>query len=309
MNQKRDLVSISDLSEKQCLALLRRGETHRSGATRSSRALEGKSLAMLFSKASTRTRVSFDVGMFQLGGHAVVLSDKDSQIGRGEPIADTARVLSGYVDGIMIRTFSHERVETLAKWSSVPVINGLTDFNHPCQVLADLLTCRSEFGEERLSSLKVTWIGDGNNMTRSWINAARLLGFELRLCGPERYMLDDEFIANAVSDLPNVLYEPEPFVAAQGVDVVTTDVWASMGDEAETETRLKAFEGYSVDARVMNATNEGSIFLHCLPVHRGEEASAEVVDGPSSRVWIEAENRLHIQKAILEWTIGGLDFS
>lgn len=308
MNQKRDLVSISDLSKAECIGLLRRGAMHRTGSTHSSRPLEGKSLAMLFSKASTRTRVSFDVGMFQLGGKAVVLSDKDSQIGRGEPIADTARVLSGYVDGIMIRTFSHERVETLAKWSTVPVINGLTDFNHPCQVLADLLTCISEFGEERLSNLKVTWIGDGNNMTRSWINAAVLLGFELRLCGPEAYMLNDDFIAKAVNDAPNVNYVASPILAARGVDVITTDVWASMGDEAETETRLKAFDGYSVDSRVMAETNEASIFLHCLPVHRGEEASADVVDGPHSRVWIEAENRLHVQKAILEWTVGGLDF-
>ncbi|MGB0647679.1 MAG: ornithine carbamoyltransferase [Bradymonadia bacterium] len=309
MNQKRDLVSIGDLSKGECLALLRRGDMHRTGATRASRPLEGKSLAMLFSKASTRTRVSFDVGMFQLGGQSVVLSDKDSQIGRGEPIPDTARVLSGYVDGIMIRTFSHQRVETLAEWSTVPVINGLTDFNHPCQVLADLLTCRSEFGEERLTNLKVAWVGDGNNMTRSWINAARVLGFELRLCGPEDYMLADDFIAKAVGDLPNIHYESSPLAAAQGVDVMTTDVWASMGDEAEAETRLKAFEGYSVDSRVMAETNEESIFLHCLPVHRGEEVSSEVVDGPNSRVWLEAENRLHIQKAILEWTIGGLDFS
>jgi ornithine carbamoyltransferase len=304
---KRDLLSLSDLSREEFIGLLRRGELHRTGALDGVASLKGKSLAMLFSKASTRTRVSFDVGMFQLGGHAVVLSDRDTQIGRGEPVQDTARVLSGYVDGIMIRTFEHAQIEALAQWSSVPVINGLTDFNHPCQVLADLLTCRTEFGEARLSDLIVTWIGDGNNMTRSWVNAAQVLGFELRLCSPQNYALDESFLAVARSHGAHLTCFTDPVSAATGAHVITTDVWASMGDEAELDERVAAFKSFIVDEAVMRKAASDSIFLHCLPVHRGEEASAVVVDGPHSRVWQEAANRLHVQKAILEWTLGELN--
>lgn len=303
---KQDLLSLGDLSVEQLMGLLRRGMLHRSGGLDGIASLKGKSLAMLFSKASTRTRVSFDVAMFQLGGHAVVLSDRDTQIGRGEPVEDTARVLSGYVDGIMIRTFEHTQIQSLAQWSSVPVINGLTDFNHPCQVLADLLTCYTEFGEARLSDLIVTWIGDGNNMTRSWVHAAQVLGFELRLCSPKSYALDEVFLATARSHGANLKCFTDPATAAKHAHVVTTDVWASMGDEAELDERVAAFKSFIVDDVVMERTAPDSIFLHCLPVHRGEEASATVVDGPHSRVWQEAANRLHIQKAILEWTLGGI---
>lgn len=306
--EKRDLLSLADLSSEQLLGLLRRGSAHLSGALSGVKSLQGKSLAMLFSKASTRTRVSFDVGMFQLGGHAVVLSDRDTQIGRGEPVEDTARVLSGYVDGIMIRTFEHAQIETLAQVASVPVINGLTDFNHPCQVMADLLTCSTEFGEAALGDLVVAWIGDGNNMTRSWVHAAQVLGFELRLCTPTAYALDDEFVSKAKSSGARITAYDDPVIAAKDANVVTTDVWASMGDEAEAEQRVADFKDFAVNDAVMAQTAPGSIFLHCLPVHRGEEASARVVDGVHSRIWQEAANRLHVQKAILEWTIGGLSF-
>ena len=300
---KQDFLTLSALSEPELLGLLRLAKNHRDDVGTGSKTLANKSLAMLFSKASTRTRVSFDVAMYQLGGHALMLSDKDSQIGRGEPIEDTARVLSRYVDGIMIRTFSHELVERLARYSSVPVINGLTDFTHPCQVLADLLTCVYEFGEQALKTMRVTWIGDGNNMTRSWVHAAQRLGFELHLCSPAAYALDQDFIDKAKSDGARVRQFHDPVAAAAGADVVTTDVWASMGDESESEQRLKAFEGFTVDSQVMSAASDGAIFLHCLPVHRGEEAASDVVDGPQSRIWDEAENRLHVQKAILEWTM------
>jgi ornithine carbamoyltransferase len=305
---KRDLLSLADLSPAQFLGLLRRGSAHLSGDLIGVKSLQGKSLAMLFSKASTRTRVSFDVGMYQLGGHAVVLSDRDTQIGRGEPVEDTARVLSGYVDGIMIRTFEHAQIETLAQVASVPVINGLTDFNHPCQVMADLLTCSTEFGEAALGDLVVTWIGDGNNMTRSWVHAAQVLGFELRLCAPTAYAPDQAFVSEATSRGARITCYDDPVIAAKNANVVTTDVWASMGDEAESEQRVADFKDFSVNDAVMAQTAPGSIFLHCLPVHRGEEASARVVDGAHSRIWQEAANRLHVQKAILEWTIGGLSF-
>ena len=260
------------------------------------RPLDGKSLAMIFRKSSTRTRVSFESGMTQLGGHALFLSDRDSQMGRGESVYDTANVLSGYVDGIMIRTFGHDEVLELAKAASVPVINGLTDLLHPCQVMADVFTMVEEFGPE-LGGLRVAWIGDGNNMANSWINAALRFGFGLTLACPEGYDPAAEIMGRGGDG--GVTVVREPLAAAEGAHVVTTDVWASMGQEEEQASRESAFVGFAVDQATMGAADPEAIFLHCLPAHRGEEVSADVIDGPQSRVFQEAENRLHVQKAIL----------
>jgi ornithine carbamoyltransferase len=263
--------------------------------------LTGKSLAMIFMKSSTRTRVSFEVGTWQLGGHALFLSPRDVQLGRGEPVADTARVLSRYVDGIMIRTFAHSEVEELAKYADVPVINGLTDLLHPCQILADILTIRQHLGS--IDGRKVAWVGDGNNMANSWINAAYRLGFDLTLACPEGYDPDAAILKRAQS-AAKVRVVRDPAEAVEGADVVNTDVWASMGQEEEQAIREKAFKGYMVDESLMSRAQQDAIFMHCLPAHRGEEVSAEVIDGPQSVVWDEAENRLHVQKAIMANTIG-----
>lgn len=295
-SDKRDFLSLRDLERDEILALLARARALKAG-TEGGPLLAGRTLAMIFRKSSTRTRVSFEVGMAQLGGHAVFLSDLTSQIGRGEPVPDTARVLSGYVDGIMIRTFAHSEVEELAKFSTVPVINGLTDRLHPCQLLADLLTITEAFGPD-VSRCPVAWIGDGNNMANSWLNAAAILGFELRLACPEGYDPDPEILAWAEARTRVVLTR-DPAEAVQGVRVVTTDVWASMGQESEADERAAAFAGFCVDADLMARAQGDSIFLHCLPAHRGEEVSADVIDGPQSRVFEEAENRLHAQKALL----------
>ena len=261
------------------------------------RLLDGKSLAMIFRKSSTRTRVSFEAGMTQLGGHALFISDRDSQMGRGESVSDTAKVLSGYVDGIMIRTFGHDEVVELADQATIPVVNGLTDLLHPCQVVADVFTMVEEFGPD-LGSLKVAWIGDGNNMANSWINAAHRLGFSLSLACPEGYEPDGAILARA-QDGGRVEVVRDPGRAAAGAHVVTTDVWASMGQEDEQAAREAAFAGYCVDRPLMDSADPDGIFLHCLPAHRGEEVAADVIDGPGSRVFQEAENRLHVQKAIL----------
>jgi ornithine carbamoyltransferase len=264
--------------------------------------LAGKSLAMIFMKASTRTRVSFEVGAWQLGGHALFLSPRDIQLGRGEPIADTARVLSRYVDGIMIRTFAHAEVEELAQHASVPVINGLTDLLHPCQILADLLTVKQHLGG--WEGKKVAWIGDGNNMANSWINAAYMLGFDLTLACPKGYDPDPAILARA-QGAAKVTVVRDPRAAAEGAHVVNTDVWASMGQEEEQDKRARAFAGYEVNSGLMRVADKDAIFLHCLPAHRGEEVSMQVIDGPQSRVWDEAENRLHVQKAIMAVLMGG----
>ena len=271
------------------------------------RPLEGKTLAMIFHKASTRTRISFEVGTFQLGGHALMISAGTSQISRGEPIRDSARVMSRYVDGVMIRTFAHADVEDWAQASSVPVINGLTDLYHPCQLLADLLTIREAlgFGERRAwCDLKVAWVGDGNNMAHSWIEAACALGFDLRLACPEGFDPDSKILDYAKEHEARVSLYRNPHEAAENVHVVTTDVWASMGQEDEAQVRMRAFSGFQVDVSMMNRAEPEAIFLHCLPAHRDEEVSAEVLEGAQSRVWDEAENRLHAQKAILVHLMG-----
>ncbi len=293
---KRDFLAIPDFEREELLGILDRARRMKSGEE-GGNVLAGKCLAMIFRKSSTRTRVSFEVGMVQLGGHALFLSDRDSQMGRGESVHDTARVLSGYVDGIMIRTFAHAEVEELARHATVPVINGLTDLLHPCQVMADVQAVQEEFGSE-LRDLTVAWIGDGNNMANSWINAAWRFGFRLRLACPEGYDPDAGLVERAREGTEVVLTR-DPAEAAAGARVVTTDVWASMGQEEEAQARARAFSGFQVDGALMARAAPDAIFLHCLPAHRGEEVAAEVIDGPQSRVFPEAENRLHAQKAIL----------
>ena len=297
----RDFLAIPDFSTDELVALFALAEAMRAGRY-DKKPLTGKSLAMICMKSSTRTRVSFEVGTWQLGGAAWFLSPRDVQIGRGEPIGDTARVLSRYVDGIMIRTFSHQDVEDLARDASVPIINGLTDLLHPCQVLADVLTIRQHLGTHE--GQVVAWIGDGNNMANSWINAAYRLGFDLRLACPEGYDPDPALLARA-RERGRVELVRDPREAVRGATVVTTDVWASMGQEEEQAARERAFAGFTVDGALMAAAEPNAIFLHCLPAHRGEEVAAEVIDGPQSRVWDEAENRLHIQKAIMAVLMGG----
>jgi ornithine carbamoyltransferase len=297
----RDFLAIPDFTRDELIRVFDIADAMRAGSyTR--KPLAGKTLAMIFMKSSTRTRVSFEVGTFQLGGHALFLSPRDIQLGRGEPIADTARVLSRYVDGIMIRTFSHEEVEELARHATVPVINGLTDLLHPCQVMADVLTIRQHLGG--WEGKKVAWIGDGNNMANSWINAAYRLGFELTLACPEGYDPDARTLARAQSEA-RVAVVRDPRQAAEGAHVINTDVWASMGQEEEQQKRVSAFKGYTVDGALMARAAPDAIFLHCLPAHRGEEVAADVIDGPRSRVWDEAENRLHVQKAIMAVLMGG----
>ena len=297
---KRDFLAIPDFSRDELHAVLDLAGRMKRGEYRE-RPLQGKTLAMIFAKSSTRTRVSFEVGAYQLGGHALFLSSRDIQLGRGEPIRDTARVLSRYVDGIMIRTFDHAEVEELARFATVPVINGLTDLLHPCQVLADLLSVREAFGTWQ--GKVVAWIGDGNNMANSWLNAAGTLDFELRLACPEGYEPNRDIFQRNGSKTKVVITE-DPDEAVEGAHVVTTDVWASMGQEGEAEARALAFQGYVVDEALMARAHRDAIFLHCLPAHRGEEVTEGVFEGPQSRVWDEAENRLHAQKALMATLMG-----
>jgi len=298
---KRDFLALTDFNREELDSVFDLAGRLKSGEVRGA-PLAGKTLAMVFAKRSTRTRVSFEVGAYQLGGHALFLSSQDLQLGRGETIADTARVLSRYVDGIMIRTFSHADVEELAAHATIPIINGLTDLLHPCQLLADLMTAREEFGPD-LSALEVAWIGDGNNMANSWLNAARVFGFALRLACPAGYDPHPDILAAARAAAPVALLR-DPAEAAEGAHVVSTDVWASMGQEEEAEARRVAFEGFAVTEALMQRASSDAIFLHCLPAHRGEEVTGGVIDGPWSRVWDEAENRLHAQKALLVLLMG-----
>ncbi len=297
----RDFLAIPDFTKKELEKLFDLAERMRKGAY-DKKPLAGKSLAMIFMKSSTRTRVSFEVGTWKLGGHALFLSPRDVQLGRGEPIKDTARVLSRYVDGIMIRTFAHAEVEELAQYADVPVINGLTDLLHPCQILADLLTVKQHLGTYERK--KIAWIGDGNNMANSWINAAYRLGFELSLACPAGYDPDPTILARAQKEA-KVTVVRDPQEAADGAHVVNTDVWASMGQEEEQKIREKAFAGYQVNDALMKRAKKDAIFLHCLPAHRGEEVTDSVIEGPQSRVFDEAENRLHAQNAVMAVLMGG----
>jgi ornithine carbamoyltransferase len=300
MKSPRHFLAIPDFSRSELLAVFDLAARMKRGDYRE-KPLAGKTLGMIFAKSSTRTRVSFEVGAFQLGGHALFLSSRDIQLGRGEPIRDTARVLSRYLDGIMIRTFDHGDVEELARYATIPVINGLTDLLHPCQVMADLLTVRESLGG--WEGKVIAWIGDGNNMANSWLNAAGSLGFELRLACPEGYRPNPEILRRNQAKT-NITLTDDPREAARGADVINTDVWASMGQEEEQAERVRAFQGYTVDEKLMGTANRDAIFLHCLPAHRGEEVSEGVIEGKQSRVWDEAENRLHVQKAILATLMG-----
>ena len=260
--------------------------------------LDGKTVALIFEKASTRTRVSFEVGVFQLGGHGLFMASGTSQMGRGEPIKDTARCMARYCDGVMIRTYGQEIVEEFALYSDVPVINGLTDLFHPCQIMADLMTVIEH--KNSFNGLTVAWVGDGNNMANTWIEAAAIFGFELRLACPKGYQPDTKVMSWAHTKAPGrITLTTDPKEAVDGADVLNTDVWASMGKEAEQKQREQAFAGYCLDDSLLALAKPDCIVMHCLPAHRGEEISDSVIEGKHSVVWDEAENRLHIQKAIL----------
>ena len=300
----RHFRTLEDLSREELVALLDRADALKAsrGTADHPRPLAGRSVAIVLEKASTRTRISFEVGIHELGALPVTLIAKDTQMGRGEPLTDTARMLSGYVHGVVYRTFGHEKVETLCQHASIPVINGLSDEYHPCQLLADMQTMREAKGH--LEGLKVAWIGDGNNMAHSWMLAAALAGFELRVASPEGYRVQESILARARELGAAITLTSDPAEAAAGADVVTTDVWASMGQEEEQRAREAAFAGFQVDGALMSRAADEAIFLHCLPAHRGEEVSAEVMDSAASRVWQEAENRLHAQKALLVHLLG-----
>ena len=297
---KKDLLKLLDLSKEDIVSILNTADQLKYETKHNIHKdyLKGKALAMIFEKNSTRTRVSFETGMFQLGGHALFLSGKESQIGRGEPIEDTARVLDRYCNGIMIRTFAQEEVETLARYTQIPVINGLTDFCHPCQVLADLLTIREH--KAALEGLKMCYIGDGNNMANSLIVGGLKMGMEVAVACPEGYDPDPKVLDFARSS-PEHRFSlfRAPKDAAAGADVMITDVWASMGQEEERAVRARAFQGYQIDGGLMALTNEGCMVQHCLPAHRGEEISAEVFEAHAEEIFDEAENRLHAQKAVM----------
>ena len=303
----RHFLTLEDLGAEGVLAVLDRAAELRAlrGTPRHPRPLEGRTVVVLLEKASTRTRLSFEVGVHELGGLCTTLVARDTQLGRGEPVEDTARMFSRYAHAVVYRTSAHERLQRLAEASAVPVVNGLTDRYHPCQLLADLLTVRDHVRPD-LSGVRVAWVGDGNNMAHSWILAAGLLGLHLRVATPEGYEPDPEVVARARAlGRGEIELTTDPRAAVADADVVTTDVWASMGQEAEAEARRRAFEGWTVDSATMERAAEGAIFLHCLPAHRGEEVAAEVLEGPASRVWDEAENRLHAQKALLETLLAG----
>jgi ornithine carbamoyltransferase len=296
----RHFLTLMDLSPQELASLMHRaielkamharGELHEP--------LKNKSLALIFDKSSTRTRVSFEAGTAQLGGNSMFLSPNDTQLGRGEPIEDTARVISRMVDVIVVRTHEHAKVERFAAYSRVPVINALTDLFHPCQLLADIQTFIEQRGE--IGGRTAAWVGDGNNVCHSWMQAAVQFGFHLNIASPKGYEPDAALLAQCAT---HVTLTQDPRAAVKGADVVVTDTWASMGQEAEKAARLQAFAGYQVDTAMMKLAHQDALFMHCLPAYRGYEVAAEVIDGPQSVVWDEAENRLHAQKALLEFLL------
>ncbi len=302
MSRTRHFLTLLDLSPEELRSIIRRASElkrlRRAGEPHAT--LRGKVLAMIFEKSSTRTRVSFEAGMSQLGGSAMFLSPRDTQLGRGEPIEDTARVLSRMVDCVMIRTFAHDNVERFAEHSQVPVINGLTDLYHPCQLLADMQTFFEHRGDIR--GRTVAWVGDGNNMCHSYINAARQFDFQLHIACPEGYEPDADILAAAGKRAQIVR---SPTAAVEGADLVVTDTWVSMGQEEEKQRRQAAFAPYKVTRELMALAAPDALFMHCLPAYRGMEVEAEVLDAPDSVVWDEAENRLHAQKALLEFLLAG----
>ncbi|PKM30346.1 MAG: ornithine carbamoyltransferase [Gammaproteobacteria bacterium HGW-Gammaproteobacteria-11] len=296
----RHFLSLMDCSPSELISLIKRGielkSLHRQGVVYEP--LKNRVLAMIFEKASTRTRVSFEAGMIQLGGQAIFLSPRDTQLGRGEPIEDSARVLSSMCDAVMIRTFEHADLETFARYSKVPVINGLSDDLHPCQLLADMQTFHELRGS--IQGKTVAWVGDGNNMCNTFVQAAVQFDFQLRIACPEGYETDAAFLEQA-GDRVTLLRDPREAVA--GAHLVNTDVWASMGQEDEAEARLKRFAPYQVTPALLDLADESVLFMHCLPAHRGEEVSAELMDDPRTVVWDQAENRLHAQKALVEFLL------
>ncbi|MEM7483450.1 MAG: ornithine carbamoyltransferase [Acidobacteriota bacterium] len=307
----RHLISIHDLSSEQVQRIFDQAAAVKADPADFRSALAGRTLGMIFQKSSTRTRVSFEVGTFQLGGHALFLSSRDIQLGRGEPISDTAEVLSRYLDGIMARTFAHADVTGLADHGSVPVINGLTDDLHPCQGLTDYFTLREVFGD--LAGKKIAYIGDGNNMAHSLLLGAPKVGMDIAVATPPSYAPDPDYVEKAEADAAEagtrIQITEDPAEAVAGAHCVYTDVWASMGQEEEQTERLRAFEGFEVDAALMAQADPKAVFLHCLPAHRGEEVSAEVADGPQSRIFDQAENRLHVQKSVMLALMGGPDYA
>jgi ornithine carbamoyltransferase len=312
---QRTFLTFADVSAPEVLALIRRAEELRFlRSVREPHATRpGRVLGLIFDKASTRTRVSFEVAMFELGGHGIHLGMGDSQRGRGEPLKDTARVMSGYCHALVVRTFGQELAVELARYASVPVINGLTDLLHPCQVLADLETVYSVYSAGSAGSadvapvlrqVKYAWVGDGNNMANSWLEAAALLDLDLALACPKGYDPDPGVLERArASGRGRIQLTRDPREAVAGRQVISTDVFASMGQEAEAESRRRAFAGYCLDSALLSHADKEAIVLHCLPAHRGEEITDEVIEGPQSRVWLQAENRLHAQKALLEWIL------
>jgi len=298
----KDFIEIHDYTSDEVLEMFELARDMKANPKKFTTALEGQTLAMIFEKSSTRTRVSFEVGMFQLGGHALFLSARDIQLGRGEPITDTAKVLSRYVDGIMARTFAHKTVTDLAEYASVPVINGLTDLSHPCQSMTDYFTAWEKFGG-KLKGRKLAYVGDGNNMAHSLMFGGPKLGMDVAIATPAGYAPDPKVVAQATEDAnaagTKMLITTSIDEAVRDADIIETDVWASMGQEEEAAKRNRDFQGWMVDAAMMAKGKKDAIFLHCLPAHRGEEVSAEVIDGPQSVIYDEAENRLHIQKAIM----------
>jgi ornithine carbamoyltransferase len=302
---KRDLLSIRDLSSEEISGLIAKAERMKSelAAGKLSRTLVGKIVGLVFLKPSTRTRVSFEGAIYRLGGHSMFITSQDSQISRQEPLADMARVLERYIDAIVIRTFAQSDIEELAKYASIPVVNALTDHSHPCQVLADLLTIKEKRGS--LDNLTVAWIGDGNNVANSWIFVAARLGFNLNLACPAGYTPDKEVLDWALSQgKGKIVLTGDAKKAVADADVLYTDVWASMGQEVEADERKKAFHGFQINAQLLAAAPSKAIVLHCLPAHRGEEITEEVLEGPQSVVFDQAENRLHLQMALLDWLIG-----
>ncbi len=299
---KKDFTKFLDITKKECLRLLGRAKELKKlrKAGKKHKPLAGKSLAMIFEKASTRTRVSFEVGMYELGGQGIFMSPTETQIGRGEPIKDTARVLERYVDAIMIRTYSQDVVEELAKRASIPVINGLSDLYHPCQILADLFTIQEYKGN--FKDRKITYIGDGNNVANSWLEAAILLGLNFSLATPEGYEPDTTLFTDAKKN-KTFLYSTDPFEVVKDADVIYTDVWVSMGQEREQGERKKAFARYRIDDKLLKNAKKDVIVMHCLPAYRGQEITDEIFEKYSDVIFTQAENRLHAQKALLEWLI------
>ncbi len=301
---QKDFLSLSDwsLEDLEKIFTLTGDLKSRQKAGLQQNLLAGKTLGMLFEKSSTRTRVSFEVGMYQLGGHALFLASGSTQVGRGEPIKDTARCMARYVDGVMIRTYSQDTVEEFAKYSAVPVINGLTDLYHPCQLMADLFTVRER--REDYRGLTYCWVGDGNNMANSWINAATVFGFELRVATPAGYEPDAMVKERAAEAGAKIIYTNNPAEAARGAQVLSTDVWASMGQEAEQQERQKIFTGYQINMELVKLAGPECLVMHCLPAHRDEEITDEVMESRHSIIFDQAENRLHVQKAIMATLMG-----